>query len=52
MCGIKEVKPYADELVSYCGKKMGFDTPPELFFVEDEKNAKKKAPKSVDITCL
>ena len=39
MCTKSEVQPYADELISYCGSKMGFKKPPRIFFQEDEKNA-------------
>ena len=39
MCGIKEIEPYANELVSHCGEKFGFDEPPKLFYKEDEQNA-------------
>ena len=33
------LRPLADDLISYCGKHMGFQDPPSLFLQDDEKNA-------------
>lgn len=34
------LKSVADELMGYCQKRVGFNRPPDLFFREDEENAK------------
>lgn len=36
---INDIKPLADDLMSHCQQKLGFEHPPELFFQEDEQNA-------------
>jgi len=33
------LKPFADNLMSFCQKRLGFKRPPRLFYKEDEKNA-------------
>ena len=37
---INNIKPLAEEFMSYCQKKHGFKHPPVINFIEDEENAK------------
>lgn len=36
---IDDIKPLAEEFMSYCQKKHGFEKPPVMNFIEDEENA-------------